>query len=127
MLVAVPFASVPQGYDGGDCCECTCDDESRCGTERGFGGSGYDCLDPSADCEKEEAELDDDDSSGDKEMSDTGCNEDALGDSVCDEENNNEACGESTRGVEALCGPAAQRGVPRRIAETGASKVHTCA
>ncbi|CAM9194446.1 unnamed protein product, partial [Laminaria digitata] len=42
------------GYDGGDCCECTCVDTDtfNCGDEE-FGG--FACLDPSAPC------VDDDD------------------------------------------------------------------
>ena len=46
------------GYDGGDCCECTCREYG--GTSTGFynflcGADGYDCLDPSAptDCVSE--------------------------------------------------------------------------
>lgn len=78
----------PQGYDGGDCCICTCESETLCGTSRDFGG-GFDCVDPSAECEEEE----EDDDGVDEE---TGCNDDKLGNSVCDEENNIEACGESS-------------------------------
>lgn len=86
------FHLFPKGYDGGDCCACTCESETLCGTRRDFGGGGYNCVDPSAQCEEEE-EAEAEDESVDEE---TGCNDETLGDSVCDEENNNEACGEST-------------------------------
>lgn len=81
-----PPSSPPRkGYDGGDCCACTCESEALCGTSRDFGG-GFDCVDPDAKCGDEE------DGGGVDE--ETGCNDGTLGNSACDEENNNEACGE---------------------------------
>ena len=54
-----------QGYDGGDCCECTCvapektekttDDDHRWGDDDQGCGFGFACVDPSAPC------VDDDD------------------------------------------------------------------
>ena len=40
------YRHIPQGYDGGDCCACTCVD----GTDYSCGDSGYDCQDPTAGC-----------------------------------------------------------------------------
>ncbi|CAN0440595.1 unnamed protein product, partial [Pylaiella littoralis] len=45
------------GWDGGDCCSCTCeskwDDDWTCSAD----GSGFDCKDPSASCYSEEPTL----------------------------------------------------------------------
>lgn len=43
-----PNNNVACEYDGGDCCECTCQEnlENECGEH----GNGYVCLDPEADC-----------------------------------------------------------------------------
>ncbi|CAN0142722.1 unnamed protein product, partial [Laminaria digitata] len=48
------------GYDGGDCCECTCagTGDSSCG---GGGPGTFDCRDPSAPCYGEDYDLYDDD------------------------------------------------------------------
>lgn len=92
---ACPAASLfalaaPQDYDGGDCCSCTCEgeDPTVCGNLKLFGGGGYDCQDPDAGCE------DEDEGSVDR---DTGCDDGGLGDGICDDVNNNENCGESSR------------------------------
>ncbi|CAM9566132.1 unnamed protein product, partial [Ectocarpus sp. 4 AP-2014] len=75
------------GYDGGDCCECTCvnpwgdDDDWRCSS----GGSGFACIDPAASC------VDDDDITAD--MVENCEYVRGRGDGWCDEENNNELCG----------------------------------
>ncbi|CAM9762395.1 unnamed protein product, partial [Ectocarpus fasciculatus] len=55
------------GYDGGDCCECTCesvrDDDDSCSSEY----NNFDCVDPSASCfgegitESDDFSFDDDD------------------------------------------------------------------
>ncbi|CAM9449894.1 unnamed protein product, partial [Ectocarpus sp. 12 AP-2014] len=73
------------GYDGGDCCECTCvnpqaDNDFYCSKT----GSGFACIDPDAPC------VDDDDITVDMVEN---CNVRALGDGYCDQENNNEICG----------------------------------
>ena len=41
--------SLPSGYDGGDCCECTCDPTAEYECGHGLHG-GYSCVDPSASC-----------------------------------------------------------------------------
>ncbi|CAM9903213.1 unnamed protein product [Ectocarpus sp. 8 AP-2014] len=74
------------GYDGGDCCECTCvnpsddDDNRRCSSD----GSGFACIDPDAPC------VENDDIT--VEMLDN-CDIDNLGDGYCDQEYNNDICG----------------------------------
>ncbi|CAN0447017.1 unnamed protein product, partial [Laminaria digitata] len=67
------------GYDGGDCCECTCVDGPLypCGF-KGFNCEDPACLDPAIAAQYPE------------------CAEDKLlsvGDGLCTSENNNEACG----------------------------------
>ncbi|CAM9313647.1 unnamed protein product [Ectocarpus sp. 8 AP-2014] len=42
----------PSGYDGGDCCDCTCVDAVY---ECGYGG--FDCTDPAAACENEDDDF----------------------------------------------------------------------
>ncbi|CAM9104677.1 unnamed protein product, partial [Hapterophycus canaliculatus] len=67
-------------YDGGDCCECTCEDrapDELCGDE------GFSCIDPDAAC------VNDDDVTVD--MIDN-CLSEGLGDGYCHLENNNEEC-----------------------------------
>lgn len=64
------------GFDGGDCCSCTCSD----GPTHSCPDSDFDCVypdcgDPSADTSKE-----------------TTCNEDWLGDAYCDADNNHLGC-----------------------------------
>lgn len=79
------------GYDGGDCCSCTCvapadddrntwyadDDYTAC-------GNGFACIDPEAEC------VDDDDIT-------TGvlanCDSVSVGDGYCNVENNVPECG----------------------------------
>ncbi|CAM9523721.1 unnamed protein product [Scytosiphon promiscuus] len=72
-------------YDGGDCCECTCevdetlgDDDYRCGQYNGFA-----CIDPSAPC------VDDDSVTVD--MIDE-CDAGQIGNGWCDDFNNKEEC-----------------------------------
>ncbi|CAM9774589.1 unnamed protein product [Ectocarpus sp. 6 AP-2014] len=64
------------GYDGGDCCSCTCND----GPLHLCADSDFDCVYP--DC-------------GDPAVtsSDAVCYEDVQGDGMCNEENNSAACG----------------------------------
>lgn len=84
------------GYDGGDCCECTCVDTEMytCGDYGGFA-----CLDPSASC------VDDDDvtalpgyysgeSSDPKASTGLSCYLAWLSDGDCDLRNNKKDCGE---------------------------------
>ncbi|CAM9177738.1 unnamed protein product, partial [Ectocarpus fasciculatus] len=73
------------GYDGGDCCECTCvspsgDSDYYCSKD----GSGFACIDPDAPC------VDDDDITANMVGN---CETDWLGDGYCDQSNNNEICG----------------------------------
>lgn len=90
------------GYDGGDCCECTCVSTAffTCGSED-YGG--FACVDPSAPC------VDDDDfiPGGDDFLFDYDddlfsssftfepCIDDFIADGDCDSTNNNEECGGS--------------------------------
>lgn len=87
------------GYDGGDCCQCTCKSTDRFSCGDGSNG-GYACLDPNATC------VDDDDGDmtanaayltyGDSEITTTNlCATAWLSDGLCDLQNNNEDCGES--------------------------------
>ncbi|CBN75178.1 polymorphic Outer membrane protein G/I family [Ectocarpus siliculosus] len=64
------------GYDGGDCCSCTCND-----------GPFHLCADSDFDCVYPEC--------GDPAVtsSDAVCDEDMQGDGMCNEENNSAACG----------------------------------
>lgn len=71
-------------YDGGDCCECTCDasgvdDDGACGQSAGFA-----CIDPAAAC------VDDDSVTVD--MIDN-CYAGEIGDGYCDAFNNRADCG----------------------------------
>ncbi|CAN0319675.1 unnamed protein product [Ectocarpus sp. 8 AP-2014] len=68
------------GYDGGDCCECTCVSEG----EYECGAGGYACIDPAAEC------VNDDDVTF--QIAST-CVADMIGDAYCDEPNNVEECG----------------------------------
>ncbi|CAM9139733.1 unnamed protein product, partial [Ectocarpus sp. 12 AP-2014] len=74
------------GYDGGDCCECTCqspydnDDDWHCSPD----GYGFACIDPDAPC------VDDDDITIEIVQN---CDTSYLRDSHCDQDNNNEICG----------------------------------
>lgn len=67
------------GYDGGDCCACTCEDDLAftCGLE----GLGFDCQDPDvpADCDLTPAKC--------------AGNLDDIHNSICDSSLNNEECG----------------------------------
>ncbi|CAM9510166.1 unnamed protein product, partial [Ectocarpus sp. 13 AM-2016] len=66
------------GYDGGDCCSCTClDDFYECGS------NGFACIDPSAEC------VDDDDVTVDMVEN---CDVRNIGDGQCDLDNNREEC-----------------------------------
>eukprot|EP00904_Undaria_pinnatifida_P003012 jgi/Undpi1/12711/HiC_scaffold_6.g02379.m1 len=78
------------GYDGGDCCECTCVDteEHECG--------GFNCLDPSAACfdgnPSSDSTSESDDSESDSTTS-TSCRPEYFSDGECDLQNNTEDCG----------------------------------
>ena len=93
------FFLMVSGYDGGDCCQCTCKSTDRFSCGDGSNG-GYACLDPNATC------VDDDDGDmtanaayltyGDSEITTTNlCATAWLSDGLCDLQNNNEDCGES--------------------------------
>ena len=85
------------GYDGGDCCECTCVSTANFSCGKEYHG-GYTCVDPNAPCFG-----DDDDTftptSGDDTNTDdasTSCFDKGISDGFCFPDNNNEACGETT-------------------------------
>ena len=63
------------GYDGGDCCPCTCSD----GPDHSCSDSDFDCLHPGCDDPPPASE-------------ETICDEHWIGDGSCDETNNNVAC-----------------------------------
>ncbi|CAM9907104.1 unnamed protein product [Pylaiella littoralis] len=69
------------GYDGGDCCECTCEDRpnQKCGQN-----GGYTCIDPEAAC------VNDDDITVD--MIDLCQDVGGIGDGYCDQNNNKPEC-----------------------------------
>lgn len=74
------------GYDGGDCCSCTCND-----------GPLHLCADSDFDCVYPEC--------GDPAVtsSDAVCYEDFQGDGMCNEENNSPACGYDGGDVSVSC------------------------
>lgn len=104
------------GYDGGDCCECTCvsTEEFTCGDED---NGGFACIDPSAPCVDDDDDnaidddggIFDDDVMFDDDMSASfefsfglpdsfsysACLDAFIGDGECDMDNNTEECGES--------------------------------
>ncbi|CAM9751140.1 unnamed protein product [Ectocarpus fasciculatus] len=68
------------GFDGGDCCECTCEDgEFTCGQYY-----GYACIDPGADCVDDDAVTVD--------MMENCYDPGRIGNGVCDNLQNNEQC-----------------------------------
>lgn len=91
------FKPHQSGYDGGDCCSCTCVDtvHYRCGSEH---HGGFACLDPGAPC------VDDDDVTALPHAEYTSysgrpsslCFESGISDGDCDPSNNNEDCRESS-------------------------------
>lgn len=93
-------AAVP-GYDGGDCCTCTCEDvdsltlddagSSRFASTETIdaygpcGVEGFACIDPGAECPNDD----------DIEYSTVlNCIPNYLGDGLCDFQHNNVVCGE---------------------------------
>ncbi|CAM9103533.1 unnamed protein product [Laminaria digitata] len=84
------------GYDGGDCCECTCvsTEAFTCGDE---GNGGFDCQDPSAPIAPACVDDDDDDMSASysyqMSIDFSSCVEERIGDGDCQLQNNNEECG----------------------------------
>lgn len=78
------------GYDGGDCCECTCvsTEAFTCGDE------AFACVDPSASC------VDDEDDATSLESDAEGptslCLAGNVSNGVCDPDNNNVECGEAS-------------------------------
>ena len=130
----MPTAPTASGYDGGDCCECTCISTvlHTCGEES---SSFFSCVDPEAPCvndddttivsytdsETEDTSRPSDDdiiflTSDDSSRTDGDditvlssddvlangdgtipCFDYGVSDGTCDEDNNNEACGEFNR------------------------------
>ena len=80
---AANTSTTATGYDGGDCCECTCVDTA----DHTCGDHGFSCLDPDALCFD-----DDDDVTGLPTIDD--CIPDYASDGDCDLGNNIEECGE---------------------------------
>ncbi|CBJ27568.1 hypothetical protein Esi_0075_0042 [Ectocarpus siliculosus] len=80
LCVCLLLVRLAAGYDGGDCCECTCVSEG----EYECGAGGYACIDPAAEC------VNDDDVTF--QIAST-CVADMIGDAYCDEPNNVEECG----------------------------------
>ena len=77
-------------YDGGDCCECTCDPQAQSDDwwddDNYVGcGWGFACIDPNAPC------VNDDDITVD--LLDT-CDTVRMSNAYCDEENNRPECSE---------------------------------
>lgn len=85
--IVLPLAlSVFEGYDGGDCCICTCsalqgDDDYACSED----ASDYACIDPAAPC------VDDDDIT--IEIVEN-CFPGSIGNGYCNHYNNKPECGE---------------------------------
>ena len=125
VLTLLPISTLVSGYDGGDCCECTCVNttENSCGV-----GTSFACVDPSASssCVVDHGGSYDDDTiillpasddltrqtpaptatttpTGENlgatpEANSTAslsCVSDSLSDGSCDADNNNEECGAS--------------------------------
>ena len=78
------------GYDGGDCCECTCvsTDEYTCGDDN---HGGFACVDPGASCVQDDDYEAHNESQG--SFSYSPCIEDNISDGDCDNTNNVEECG----------------------------------
>ena len=74
------------GYDGGDCCPCTCSD----GPDHSCSDSNFDCLYPGCD----------DPPATSKE---TSCIEEYIGDGWCDLDNNNIGCSWDGGDVSIVC------------------------
>lgn len=84
--VQIFLCTIP-GFDGGDCCQCTCVDASfTCGDEA---NGGFDCIDPNAPC------ANDDDIVSLESSTSSVCVPESFSDGLCDEANNNENCGTS--------------------------------
>ena len=67
------------GYDGGDCCSCTC-------VPGGYfecGASGYSCIDPEAPCVDDDEDI----------TTPVACVPALDSDGFCDDDNNNDLCG----------------------------------
>lgn len=83
------------GYDGGDCCPCTCVST----TEFDCGIAGFCCDDPSAACvdDDDSTLIHSDDATAVGSYSFSECITSFIGDGECDADNNNSACGEFWR------------------------------
>ncbi|CAM9124284.1 unnamed protein product [Ectocarpus sp. 12 AP-2014] len=71
-------------YDGGDCCECTCESHDD-GYEYYCEPGSFACIDPEAEC------VDDDDNTAEQYEHCGWVTR--IGDGMCDDENNKEECG----------------------------------
>ncbi len=84
-------------YDGGDCCECTCNESGNCS-----GYNNFACIDPEAPC------VDDDSFTVD--MMENCGSPSGFGDGWCQEENNTEECGYDGGDVRGACHLSVGRG-----------------
>ena len=90
---------MPSEFDGGDCCECTCEDTMSftCGDSS---NGGFDCIDPNAPCVGEDDDItllptSDDDFTDTEMTTELGCVPDYFSDGICDFINNDAECGGS--------------------------------
>lgn len=76
----LPWRATTEGYDGGDCCECNCDDSGE--LMNVCGQAGYACIDPNSACV------------GDDDYLEEACTDiSTRGDGSCDRDNDVEGCG----------------------------------
>ena len=77
------FFFTSSGYDGGDCCSCTCVDTTAFICDDNY----FRCIDPRASCVGED--------DYDYEAANGPCDTEYINDGDCDPTNNNEDCGAS--------------------------------
>lgn len=82
------------GYDGGDCCQCTCVSTTSFTCGDNFHG-GFQCIDPSAPCVADDdfTSNQSDEESYTEYTTSSSCVPDVFSDGACDLSNNNEDCG----------------------------------
>ena len=102
--VSLPFLNA-SGYDGGDCCQCTCVSTTSFTCCDEFHG-GFECLDPSAPCvadDDDTTSLESDGTSYTGETTSSSCIVGLFSDGDCDVFNNNEECGASRSRLYVAC------------------------